>query len=116
MLSGGIVSEPDEPTRAACDALAGPALIEFGTQWCGWCEAAQPRIAAALALHPGLRHIRVEDGAGRRLGRSYCVKLWPTLVFLREGEEVSRLVRPADKATIAMAMAAIDTPSERSDG
>ncbi|WP_256659840.1 thioredoxin family protein, partial [Pseudomonas sp. LS-2] len=35
-----------------------------------------------------------EDGSGRRLGRSFGVKLWPTLVFMRDGQEVARLVRP----------------------
>jgi len=40
----------------------------------------------------------VEDGPGRPLGRSYRVKLWPTLVFLQDGREVSRLVRPAGAA------------------
>lgn len=28
-----------EPTRAAIDALDGAALIEFGTSWCGHCQA-----------------------------------------------------------------------------
>jgi thioredoxin 1 len=37
-----------------------------------------------------VRHVKVEDGSGRRLGRSFGVKLWPTLVFLRDGREVAR--------------------------
>jgi thioredoxin 1 len=83
-----------EPSRAEVDALAGPALIEFGTAWCGHCRAVQAPLAAALAKHPDVRHIRIEDGPGRPLGRSYRVKLWPTLVFLKDGQEVARLVRP----------------------
>jgi len=41
-----------------------------------------------------LRHIKVEDASGKRLGRSFNVKLWPTLVFLADGREVARVVRP----------------------
>jgi thioredoxin 1 len=41
-----------------------------------------------------VRHIKVEDGPGRVLGRSYGVTLWPTLVFLQDGREIGRLVRP----------------------
>lgn len=99
-----------EPTRDEVDAWSGPALLEFGTPWCGWCRGAQPKIAQALASHPGVRHVKVEDGSGRRLGRSFGVKLWPTLVFLRDGREVDRLVRPADAQAITEALAALDQP------
>jgi len=104
------------PERAALDAEAGPVLLEFGTNWCGHCQAAQPLLAAAWAavvgpaLATGLpepRHFKVEDGPGRALGRSFRVKLWPTLVFLRDGQELARLVRPADPAELERALALI---------
>ena len=97
-----------EPTRAQIDALRGPALLEFGTSWCGHCRAAQGPIVEALAHHPGVRRIRIEDGPGRPLGRSFRVKVWPTLVFLRDGAEVDRLVRPSGRAAIADALARLD--------
>jgi thioredoxin 1 len=97
-----------EPARAAVDAWAGPTLLEFGTPWCGWCRGAQPKIAQALAAHPGVRHVKVEDGSGRPLGRSFAVRLWPTLVFLRDGREVAKLVRPQDTAAIEDALQQID--------
>ncbi len=98
--------EPEQTTRAEVDALRGLALIEFGTNWCGICKGAQPAIAEALADAPaGLRHLKVEDGSGRPLGRSFGVKLWPTLVFLRDGLEVARVVRPADAGAVREAMA-----------
>ena len=96
-----------EPTRAEVDALAGPAMIEFGTSWCGHCRAVQGPLVSALAKHPHVRHIRVEDGPGRPLGRSYRVKLWPTLVFLQDGREVARLVRPGAGAAVEEALAAL---------
>ena len=97
-----------EPPRAEIDALAGPAVLEFGTSWCGHCRAAQPLIASAFAGHPGVRHIRVEDGSGRPLGRSFGVRLWPTLVFLRDGKELSRAVRPRSVDAIRDGLAAIE--------
>jgi thioredoxin 1 len=84
----------DEPTRAEVDASTGPMVLEFGASWCGFCRAAQPLIAEAFAEHPGVPHVKVEDGPGRPLGRSFRVKLWPTLVFLKDGQEVARTVRP----------------------
>lgn len=101
---------PREPSRDTIDALKGPAVLEFGTSWCGYCRAAQPAIAAALARHPQVRHLKVEDGPGRPLGRSFSVKLWPTLVFLRDGRELSRLVRPGPAQAIDDALAEIGSP------
>jgi thioredoxin len=89
------------------DSMAGPTLLEFGAAWCGHCLAARPLIEAALATQPGVRHIRIEDGPGRPLGRSYRVKLWPTLVFLRDGVEVTRLVRPTDPSDVTDALSTI---------
>lgn len=83
-----------EPSRAEVDALPGLTLVEFGAPWCGICAAAQPAIAAALAGRPGIRHLKVSDGSGKPLGRSFGVKLWPTLVLMHDGREVARAVRP----------------------
>ena len=93
-----------EPTRQAIDALQGVSLLEFGTPWCGHCLHAQPLLQSALAAYPDLAHIKVEDGPGRALGRSYRVKLWPTLIFLRDGQEVERLVRPESEDAIQQAL------------
>ena len=88
------LSEIEAPSRADVDALRGLTLLEFGTDWCGHCRAAQPAVAQALAQQPQCQHLKVEDGPGRALGRSFRVKLWPTLLVLREGLEVARVVRP----------------------
>jgi thioredoxin 1 len=96
-----------EPTRAEVDGLKGPTLLEFSVAWCPHCQAAQPKITAALADAPDIRHLKVEDGKGRPLGRSFQVKLWPTLIFLRDGREVSRLTRPATSQEISSALAQI---------
>ena len=98
------------PTRDEVDALAGPAVIEFGTAWCGHCQAAQPAIRSAFEGHAGVQHLKIEDGSGRVLGRSYHVKLWPTLVFLRDGKELARVVRPRETPAISAALALIDPP------
>jgi thioredoxin 1 len=93
------------PTREEVDALPGATVLEFGTNWCGYCSAAQPHISKAMAEHPGLRHLKIEDGKGRPLGRSFQVKLWPTLIFMKDGAEVARVVRPGSAAAISEAAA-----------
>jgi thioredoxin 1 len=103
--------QTSEPTRAEIDALHEPAMLEFGAAWCGYCRAAQPLIAEAMADRSAIRHIKVEDGKGRPLGRSFRVKLWPTLIFLKRGKEIARMVRPADSASIRQALDAISGAS-----
>jgi len=100
--------EEAQPSRAEVDSLPGPTLLEFGRSTCGHCRRAQPLIAAALAAHPRVRHLKIADASGRRLGRSYQVKLWPTLVMLDKGKEVARLVRPAEAGEIGEALEKID--------
>jgi thioredoxin 1 len=95
------------PTRDEVDATRGPLVLEFGTGWCGYCRGAQTHIAAALAAHPDVPHRKVEDGPARPLGRSYRVKLWPTLIALRDGKEVGRVVRPNSADDVRQALAAL---------
>lgn len=87
--------ETHAPTRAEIDATRGPVLLEFGEAWCGHCRALAPRISELLDRHPEVRHVKVEDGPGRPLGRSFRVRLWPNLVFLRDGQVVRQLARPS---------------------
>lgn len=93
------------PDRAELDALPGSLLIEFGVDWCPHCQGAQSSIETALGAQPGLRHIKVEDGPGRRLGRTFRVKLWPTLILLRDGQEIGRVVRPTSSGEISNLLA-----------
>ena len=95
-----------QPERAAIDAMEGIVALDFGTDWCGFCKAAAPAIAAALAGQPAVRHIQVEDGPGRALGRSFRVKLWPTVIILKDGRELARVVRPADSVEVGTALQA----------
>ena len=96
------------PTRAEVDAMPGTTLIQFGTDWCGHCKAAEPLVNTVLKDYPNVRHLKIEDGSGRRPGRSFQVKLWPTLVFLKDGREVTRLIRPARPQEVAEAFNSID--------
>lgn len=103
--------ETTEPARAEIDARRGPLLLEFGSPTCGWCRRAQPLVEEALAAQPGVPHVKVADGPGQPLGRSFRVKLWPTLVFLRDGVEQARAVRPQSVAEVAEGLQRVVSPA-----
>lgn len=85
--------------------MAGPVLLDFGTNWCGFCQRAQPAVDQMLVAHPQVRHIKVEDGPGRALGRTFKVKLWPTLIAVQGGVELARVLRPADGEAVEEVLA-----------
>jgi thioredoxin 1 len=92
------------PDRKEIDESQGMIALEFGTGWCGYCLGAAPAVKKALSERPEVKHVKVEDGPGRRLGRSFGVKLWPTLIFLKDGIEVARTVRPSGPDDIRAAL------------
>lgn len=94
-----------EPARAGVDALPGLTVLEFGTAWCPHCIAAQPLLREALVARDDVRHLKIEDGPGRPLGRSYRIKLWPSVLLLRDGVEIARAVRPTTMAELAELLA-----------
>lgn len=99
--------EEHQPSRDEIDGLEGAAVLIFGTNWCGYCRAAHPVFERTLADYPEIRVIKVEDGKGRVLGRSFRVKLWPTMIVLKDGREVGRAVRPRTPAQILDALGAV---------
>lgn len=100
------VYSEESPTPEEVSAAPDYAIIEFGAPWCGHCKAAESAVKEALSKK-GLPHIKIYDGKGKPLGRSFGVKLWPTLILLHNGREVSRLVRPTTTAEVEQLLSKI---------
>jgi len=90
-------------TSSEVSGLQGLTLLEFGAPWCPHCQLGSELVKTAFSEHSeysALRHIKVFDGKGKRLGRAFKVKLWPTLILLQDGNEVARLVRPTELSPV----------------
>lgn len=97
----------DAPTITDVESWHGYAILEFGASWCNHCQVAQPVVQTVLVDYPQLPCIRIADGRGKKLGRIFGVKLWPTLVLLKDGVEIARLVRPTNVTEVRNLLAAI---------
>lgn len=89
-----------EPAYRDVEAGQGWQLLEFGAPWCPHCVAAQVPVQQWAEAHD-VPHLKIEDGKGRPLGRAFQVKLWPTLILLRDGQEQARVVRPRSVQDLA---------------
>lgn len=102
----------ESPTRDDIEAIREPMVIEFGQPDCPYCQAAAPFIEAAFADFPGVVHMKLKDGEGLLLGRAFDVAQWPTLIFMQEGQESTRLVRPQSEQEVREALEEIDTKDQ----
>ncbi len=87
----------NEPSREEVNQIAGDVVLEFGATWCPHCQAIQGTMSQLRQAYAGVRHMAIEDGKGKPLGRSFRVKLWPTLVLMRDGAVLRELVRPSEE-------------------
>ncbi len=95
-------------SRADIDSLKGITLLEFGVDWCPHCQNIQADLERLLEKHEKVRHIKVEDGKGRPLGRTFAVKLWPNFVILKDGAVMEQLARPQSSDIEKALISAVD--------
>ena len=72
----------------------GAALIDFHAGWCAPCKAIAPLIdeLAALYKERGLKVGKIDIDEAQELATRFGITGVPTLIFLRDGEQVDQLV------------------------
>jgi thioredoxin len=90
---------------AGADALArtpGVTLLDFGAERCMPCRAMVPVLAALAAEYRGrVRIAAVDCDRDPALAERYQVRSMPTLVVVRDGREVGRVVGQRPRAFVA---------------
>lgn len=87
---------------AALTAARGVTLIDFTAKWCGPCKQLAP-ILAGLATEYGaqVRVVAVDVDDSQDVAQHYGVRAMPTMVLLRDGAEVGRVVGTRSRAFLA---------------
>ncbi len=86
-------------------AANGVALVDFWAEWCGPCRAITPVVEELANDYEGkatIGKVNIDNEAG--LAQKYSVQSIPTIVVLKDGEEVQRFVGITSKDNLASAL------------
>jgi thioredoxin 1 len=113
-MNGRVATYPDMkhsavPEIVTLDAKAftqlpkgGVLAIDFTAAWCGPCKVMKPVLAALAAEYAGrARIVAIDVDHEQLVAQQYNVRAMPTLVLLRDGHEVGRIVGSRPRAFVA---------------
>ena len=92
----------DLPAFEALAADPGITAIDFTARWCGPCKTMEPVLAALATEYQGrVRLAAIDVNDEPILAERYGVRSMPTLVILRDGREVGRIVGSRPRQFVA---------------
>jgi thioredoxin 1 len=82
-----------------------PVLVDFWAEWCGPCRALAPTIDELAGDYEGRAKIgKVDVDSNREVAAKFQIMSIPTIVIMKNGEVVKKVVGIADKADLAAAI------------
>jgi thioredoxin 2 len=95
-----LVDADDESFEAELQSSL-PVLIDLWAPWCGPCKWVSPAIEEAATTHRGeLKVVKVNVDEAPRTAARFEVRGIPTLVVLRDGQEVDRIAGAPSRADL----------------
>lgn len=87
-----------------CDVLdsKGLVLVDFWAEWCAPCKSLLPTIDELAKSYAGeVKVVKVNADENKASGEQFSVRGLPTLVLLRDGVEVERVLGMTSKTRLA---------------
>lgn len=91
----------DTPAFEALARTPGVTLVDFTAAWCGPCKTMEPVLGALATEYAGrVRMVAIDVNDEPMIAERFSVRSMPTLVLLRDGREVGRVVGSRPRAFI----------------
>ena len=101
--------ELNDATFDAAISAAPLAVVDFFATWCGPCKMLAPILESVEKETEGVAFFRIDVDQAPDLARRFGIMSIPTLVFLKNGEEVARTVGVQRKPELTAKIAELKT-------
>ena len=75
-------------------------LVDFYADWCGPCKMIAPIIEAVAKEKENTKFVKINVDDAQELAMEYNVMSIPTLVLIKDGKEINRIVGLVDKSEL----------------
>jgi thioredoxin 1 len=104
-------SKPRDVEETELAALLRPerlSVVDFSATWCGPCRRLEPILGELAAELPGIDFFKLDADRSQQLAMRWGVQAVPTIVVLRDGRVVDRMVGLRPKGELADRLRELD--------
>jgi thioredoxin 1 len=104
---GSILALTDATIDDFLQSASSPTLIDFWAKWCGPCKTLTPVLQSIAKTTPDMTVASIDVDANPESVAAYGITSIPTIILVRDGGIVKRIVGAKDKSTLLAELGAV---------